>query len=132
VARRPARDSTTVGGPEGLHLPGILPEPEVVEATGEPSESDRLVLEDLAQALPPEDREETGDGQDGAEPVDLPRPRAQLPWWYAAVFLGGAGVGLLVTALSSGGGQPLRLTFALVGLVLCAGAVRAVVCRRRG
>jgi hypothetical protein len=134
MARRPARASTTLGSPQGIHRPGILPEPAVVEeATGEPTAGERLLLEDLAEALPSEDRD-AGAAPDGtAEPVELPRERLQFRSWGIVLPLTVLAIGLAGTALSMlATGHPLLGGLIAVVAGLCGtGAARAVANARR-
>jgi hypothetical protein len=92
--RTPARDSTRIGTAAGLHLPGILPEPDVIEAQdGDWTSQEQALLDDLDRTLPAEDHEApVGDNGTGAGtlPVELTRQRAQLPWWYGSLFFAGA------------------------------------------
>jgi hypothetical protein len=134
MARRPASESTTVGSPQGVHQPGILPEPAVVEeAEGEPHPGERLVLEDLADALPSEDRDTDVAPEGVAEPVELPRERLQFRSFGIVLPLTVLAIGLVGTALSMlAMGHPLLgAAFAVVGCLCGAGAARAVGQARR-
>ena len=123
TTRPEARDSAPFGSAHGLHLPGILPEPDVILAEGEElTASEKEVLRDLEEALPEEDRalvEAPAGGQAEVAPVALDRQRAQFPWWYALLFFAAnAPILMLFAIFGDGLAVGVRIGFALASLVL--------------
>lgn len=111
------RDDARTGTARGLRLPGILPEPGVIESDGDDlTVKDQAILADLAWALPAEDREATDDAQAPAKSNRLERPRAQVPWWLGSLFFTAAGLASVGAAAMDG---PVwrRILFLAVGIV---------------
>jgi hypothetical protein len=111
-------DGNRVGTARGLRLPGILPEPGVIEPEGdELSAAERAVLADLDGALPPEDHDAgTAVDPGSLEPLRQERPRSHVPWWLGSLFFAAAGSASLGAAAMDG---PMwrTLLFAAVGVV---------------
>jgi hypothetical protein len=114
---RPNERDTRIGAPDGLHLPGILPEPDVVEGQERDWTPEELaVLDDLNESMPPEDHEETTDREAVSNSPRMAHPRAKLPWWYGALFFAGAAL-LCFAAAAFKSNAGTRLLFAVVGVV---------------
>lgn len=113
-------------------MPGILPEPDVIIPEGEEmTESERKVLRDLESALPESDRAPSDASEANAAPVELPRQRAQFPWWYGAVFFLLSGSMLVASAWFAATTVALRTAYLLVGVLLLWFALKAWTSRHK-